>query len=237
MGTRLTTIHGATELAGARHAVMVLALVMALGATSASAASPTACRVRNTNTGKTYTALQAAVDAASKGDRLTVRGTCHGGARSSTRSLVIEGIETPTSGSAILDGDHRTRVLLIAEGVRVKLRDLVIRDGRASVRQMVGSRAAVSQRPDLRPNGRRHPEQGTPGPRRCRRARQRRGCRRWHHNGGTLVLRGRSLISRNVAHADGGGIYSMDGRVTLDDSSRVSETAPRRLWRRHQQRR
>ena len=53
MGTRLTTTHGTWRLLIAT--IVALALVMALGATSASAASPTACRVQNTDTGKTYT--------------------------------------------------------------------------------------------------------------------------------------------------------------------------------------
>jgi hypothetical protein len=47
--------------------IATLALLLTLGVTSASAAPPGSCRVRDTDTGQTYTALQAAVDAAKRG--------------------------------------------------------------------------------------------------------------------------------------------------------------------------
>ena len=76
MDTRLTITQGMWRSLIA--AIVALALVMALGASSASAASPPACRVQDTDSGKTYQALQVAVDAARRGDRLTVKGTCVG---------------------------------------------------------------------------------------------------------------------------------------------------------------
>jgi len=76
MDTRLTATHDTRRLLLA--IIVVLAVVMGLGATSASAAPPTVCRVQNTDTGTTYQALQPAVDAASRGARLIVRGTCVG---------------------------------------------------------------------------------------------------------------------------------------------------------------
>ena len=52
MDTRLTTTHWRLLLA----TVVALSLVMALGATSTTAASSTSCRVQNTVTGKTFRA-------------------------------------------------------------------------------------------------------------------------------------------------------------------------------------
>ena len=92
------------------------------------AASPTACRVQNTDTGKTYQTLQAAVDAASTGDRLTVKGTCVGGTVID-RNLVIEGIRTTTTGKPTLSGAGKVRVVETVKGVRVMLLGLVLMRG------------------------------------------------------------------------------------------------------------
>lgn len=75
-----------------------LALVVALPALPASATSPTACRVKNLDTGITKWTLQKAVRAASPDDRLTVRGTCFGVTTIGT-SLRVTGIRTRTSGN------------------------------------------------------------------------------------------------------------------------------------------
>jgi hypothetical protein len=129
MDTRLSTTRVTWLLLLA--AVVALALVMALGATSASAGSPTDCRVRNTDTGETYTALQAAVDTASAGHRLTVEGTCHG-TTVIGKDLVISGIGTETSGQPTLDGDRLDSVVTVVRVV-VTLEDLTIEHGGSSL--------------------------------------------------------------------------------------------------------
>lgn len=134
MDTRLTT-HDTWRLLIAT--IVALALVMALGATSVSAVSPTACRVQNTDTGRTYTALQAAVDAASEGDRLTVKGTCIG-TTIIGKKLLIEGVRSPTSGKPTLSGAGKTRVVLIDRGVRVSMASLLVTRG-ALVRRVHGT--------------------------------------------------------------------------------------------------
>jgi hypothetical protein len=126
MDTRLTRTLGFWRLIVA--AIVAVALLMALGATSVSAASPTACRVQNTDSGKTYTALPPAVDAARDGDRLTVRGTCVGGTVID-KKLVIEGMRSSTSGKPTLSGAGKVRVAETEKGVRVKLLGLVIMRG------------------------------------------------------------------------------------------------------------
>ena len=103
MDTRLTTTHDTWRLAHLA-AIVALALLMTLGATSASAASPTACRVQNTDTGKTYTALQPAVDAASRATA-SPSGAHAMAPRSSTR----------TSSSRASDGKSRP-LLTVTEG-------------------------------------------------------------------------------------------------------------------------
>ena len=108
-------------------AALVPALLMTSGATSVSAASPTSCRVQDTDTGKTYTALQDAVDAASKGDRLTVRGTCRG-PTVMDRDLVIDGV-AGRAGRALLHGDHEGVVVTIPKGVTVLISDVKITGG------------------------------------------------------------------------------------------------------------
>ena len=223
MDTRLSTTHGTWQLLLA--IIMALTLVMALRATSVSAASPTACRVRNTITGKSYPALQAAVDAASRGDRLAAKGVCHGGTVID-KDLAIEGIRTSTP-RAVLDGDGKTRVLLIEAGIRVKVRSLVIRDGSAHVpRWVMGRRprcdgglscgrmgggiqnrgSLILQDVVVRGNVAGYSGGGI-------------------QNGGSLVLKGTTEITKNVVRTDsgaGGGIATVRGRVTLTDDSRVS---------------
>jgi len=219
MDTRLTT-YGIWRLLIA--ASVALALVMTLGATSTTAASPTACRVQNTHTRTTFTAFQAAVDAASKGDRLTVRGTCHGGAVIDT-DLVIKGVQTSATDMAVLDGDGKGRVLKVIRGVRVSLRDLTVRGGNA-----------------LRREGR--PHNCTSDFPSCGGGIINRGTLiLWsvlvldNHasdlgggvtNQGTLTLNGHSRISGNTAHMTGGGVENQ-GTLTLNGHSRISHNTGR----------
>ena len=130
MDTRLTTT---PEMWWSLAATVALGLVIALGATSASAASQTACRVQSTDTGKTYEALQAAVDAARRGDRLTVRGTCRG-TTVVDRGVVIEGL-TSHSEEAVLDGDSEGVVVTVRGDIAVTIKTLTIQDGRGRFRK------------------------------------------------------------------------------------------------------
>jgi len=123
MDTRLTITQGMWRSLIA--AIVALALVMALGASSASAASPPACRVQDTDSGKTYQALQVAVDAARRGDRLTVKGTCVG-KTVIDRNVVLVGVQGPGSGKPTLTGVRKSLVIVVTDGARVKLRDLKI---------------------------------------------------------------------------------------------------------------
>jgi hypothetical protein len=79
-------------------------------AAPAAASAPNACRVTNTDTGKSYTALQPAVDAARRGAHLTIRGTCQG-LTVIDRGLVIQGTRAD-GGRPMLDGNRGVVVLI-----------------------------------------------------------------------------------------------------------------------------
>jgi predicted outer membrane repeat protein len=101
---------------------------MLVAAGPAAAASPTACRVKNLDTGITKASLQKAHDAARAGHRLTVRGTC-AGITTIRKNLAITGIRTATSGRPILDGKLNGTVVTLRPDVVVTMRGLTIRSG------------------------------------------------------------------------------------------------------------
>lgn len=108
-------------------ATLMLAL---LTATPVAAASPTACRVKNLDTGVTKARLQTAVWSARAGDRLTVKGTCRG-TTIIKKDLTIRGIRTAASGKPLLDGARTGRVIVVKPKTTVKLRSLTLRRGAA----------------------------------------------------------------------------------------------------------
>lgn len=122
------TVHRPTRLLLA--AALLGACSLAAIPGSAGAASPTACRVRNVDTGITKRSLSAAVSAASEGHRLQVKGTCHG-ITEIDRDLTIIGVKTPASGVPRLDGDDLGSVVEILSGTSVTIRGLSIVDGTA----------------------------------------------------------------------------------------------------------
>jgi hypothetical protein len=201
MDTRLTT-HGTWRLLSAT--IMALALVMALGVTSASAASPTACRVQNTTTGGSYTALQAAVDAASKADRLLVKGTCMG-TTIIGKKLVIEGVRTATSGKPTLSGGGQARVIEIRSGHRVRLRGLEIVRGRGSALDDSGGGILNRGVLTLVDVVVRHNRATTGG---------------GIYNDMVVTMTGSTRILENKAYA-GGGVFN-GGWLTMDDSATIS---------------
>ena len=118
-------------------ATLAAALLVTLGATSASAAKSATCSVTNTDSGRTYPRLQQAVDAAKPGAHLVVRGTCHGGTFIDKEPRHQRAPRRARTGKPVLDGgiesfgkarpspDHQAKV-------KVNIRGLVIRDGKAT---------------------------------------------------------------------------------------------------------
>ena len=128
---RRRTLFKVRSLLAARWLVATLAAIsVVLGAAPGHAASPTACLVRDTATDAAFSSLQTAVSAAAPWGRLVVRGTCHGETLID-RSLVIDGEQSRQGGRPTLDGDDRSRVVTVTQGVVVTIRDLTIEGGRA----------------------------------------------------------------------------------------------------------
>ena len=218
MDPRLTTTHGTLRACIA--AVVALALLVTLGATSASAAKATTCSVANTDTGRTYIRLQQAVDAAKPGAHLVVKGTCHGGTFID-KDLVIVGTKTKRAGESDLTGGNKARVLVIKQGVKVHIRGLTIRKGKAtrirngggiankgtlSLRDVVvrGSEASLGggiyNEGVLRVTGRSVVKRNSSGV----------------HNVGHLILGGASRIYRNDdCGVHNGGDFVMNGKSTV----------------------
>jgi hypothetical protein len=149
--------------------------------------------------------LQAAVDAAHDGDRLTVKGLCRG-STTIREDLVIIGIATPTSGTPMLSGVGRMRVLTIKTPASVRLRDLkvvrgngkhggaILNRGRLVLGDVVVTR---SYSPPWWPGG------GVA-------------------NLGKLILNGASSIRGNGADQAGGVENHKHARLTLNGSSTIA---------------
>jgi hypothetical protein len=207
MDTRLTTTHGRLLTA----TIVALALVMALEATSTSAAKSATCSVKNADTGRTYPRLQQAVDAAKPGARLDVKGVCHGGTFID-RSIAIGGVLDGRTGRPVLTGDDKARVLVVAPSAKVSLRDLVIRDGLAT-RIADGGGISNKGKLTLRDVTVRHND-ATRGA--------------GIYNEGVLQTRGRSVVVSNgdIDRSLGGsGVHNL-GRLTLDDRTRIQSNKP-----------
>ncbi len=200
LGTHHLGTHGWLRLAVA--AALVLVLILTLEASPAAGASRKACRVTNTDSGRSYTALQAAVDAASRADRLIVKGTCVG-ETVIKKDLVIVGVadRAPRQAHAV-----RCRDDAGADG-----------DGRGSSCATLtsGGDGPARQR-------RRHPQPRHPHPRRrdgawLPGAHCLYGTGGGIYNVGRLVLNGRTRIADNSA-SGAGGIHN-EGTLILNGSS------------------
>ncbi len=111
-------------------AELTLALIAALTLPASATAASKGCSVKNAATGRTYSTLQAAVDAAKPRATLLVRGTCVGQTVVSKR-LTITGVETRRTGEPRLSGAGKVRVLVVKRRAWVKLSDLAVVRGRA----------------------------------------------------------------------------------------------------------
>jgi hypothetical protein len=191
-------------------AITTLALMLTSGAPPGSAASPLGCRVRNADAGRTFTTLQAGVDAARRGDHLAVRGTCHGGTVID-KDLVIDGIESATSGKPTLSGARRDRVIEVEHGVRLKIRDLIITGGKATRGAGILNRGNLVLRDVIvrRCSGLTLDGWGAGG---------------GVYNHGKLTMNGNSTIRRNFSNPGPGGIRNR-GTLILNGSSSISRNS------------
>lgn len=187
---------------------VVLALIGALvlaGTVPApsAAASPRDCRVTNLDTGRTTGGLQRAARAASKGDRLVVKGTCRG-VTWIGKDLQIRGARTATSGRPILDGADAGPVLTIGARATVTIRGLTIRRGVATRGGGIYNKGTLVLRDVVvRAN-----------------AASELGGGIWNHTGAILRLQGASVVRGNTSASGGGGIADL-GTLVLTGSSSI----------------
>jgi hypothetical protein len=198
---------------------MGVSLLMASGA----AASKPRCLV--VGGGGSHRTLQAAVDAASPGDKLKVKGTCYGDTTIG-KNLTIVGHSNPAFGSATLNGGGKaqTQSVIVNHGATVEIIGLTITGGhnteigpghedteekgggiyndRGSLtltNSVVRGNIAV---PSGRPNPPQYPFGGG-------------GI---YNGGGSLTLND-STVSDNEGLGKGGGIDNEEGSLTLNHST------------------
>lgn len=188
-------------------AALLLAGALLAAPGGPAVAADKTCRISNVDAGTRFRSLQVAVDAASAGDRLRVQGTCVG-TTVVDKSLVIRGVETGTSGRPTLDGDRALRVLAIASGATVELKDLIVRRGWVSTPEVGGGilNAGTLTLLNVIVVGNRGFFGGG------------------IHTTGDLILNGTTTIHHNESgdfEGDGGGVASNGGSVTMNDSSSI----------------
>ena len=201
---------------------------------SGASTASNACRVTNGTTATTYTSVQAAQDAATSGDTLTVKGTCVGTPTLSTDNLTITGQgPNPT-----LDGNHSGTVLIIGSGITATVNSLTITNGIAD--DVVSLGGGIWNQGTLTLNTVSVTANSSPG--------DGGGIENFGtmtlndstvsfntasngagiHNEdvtGVLTLNGTSTISHNTATDVGGGIANIFGLVTMNDTSSVTQNS------------
>lgn len=198
----MTRTFGVLGLAGAVFSAGA-ALAAALLAAPSLARAQAACGVSNVRSHAHHDTLQAAVTAATAGDRLRVSGVCSG-TTVVDRNLVIRGAHGG-SGRPALDGGRAGRVLEISAGVTVRLAGLEIRHGK--VRGGFGggilNHGTLTLSEVVVLSNRADSGGGI-------------------YSTGELVLDGTTVVKHNRALVDdGGGVYADGGRLTVTDASTV----------------
>ena len=205
-------------------------------------ATTVACQARNARTGSTYTSIQAAVNAASDNDLIQAMGECNASNSegsetqilyipASLQGLVIEGGYVsgswvhgdPIANPAILNGHDEHRVVFVATGAQVELRDLYMINGKADD-------ASSLTHPNGHDGGGIH-NSGILKVVNCDIANSENG-NRWEGiihtgdrgNGGGIYSSGTlellyTTIRSNYSYGNGGGVYIAAGSVTIKHST------------------
>lgn len=182
-------------------AVGIVALVIAAVAAGTTAAGRPTCLVSNERTGVGFRSMQDAVDAASPGDTLVIKGTCD--SEDSivliTKSLRLEGASNPAFGTATVTANFD--VLVILGDVTVVVDRLTIHAGVAefSGGGIYTDFGTVTLNRSTVTGGRAAEGGGI------------------YNFSGTVVLN-ESSVTGNVA-TNGGGIFNVFGSITLNHST------------------
>jgi peptidoglycan/xylan/chitin deacetylase (PgdA/CDA1 family) len=194
---------------------------------------PTACHVRDVDSGLISRSFQVAVRAAAPGDHLVLRGTCRGTSRVGKR-LTVEAVQTKRSGTPTLAGMGHGPVLTVAPGTRLELVGLTIRggaalrgggianQGRLTLRNVIvrGNKATVGGGGVI--NTGQLTLRGTTAVRSNRSAGRAAGIL----NGGTLTMAGQSRVFNNTAAVVGGGIVNTGHLIAVTCGGNVHSNAP-----------
>ncbi len=113
--------------------VLTLAVVASgmLSTASTTAHANPFCLVTNERTAGQYTDLQQAINDATSGDTLDVRGVCFGNFTIDGKTLTLRGVSTPARKYPTLDGTNTGSVLVAENAAIVTIKGLVITHGQA----------------------------------------------------------------------------------------------------------
>ena len=114
-----------------RHVAVVACMAMSLLLLTASGAMAAQSKCLIVGAGGSYGTLQAAVNAATAGDKLKVKGTCYGDTTIS-KNLTITGQSNPGFGSATLNGGNNALSpgsVIVNRGATVAVTGLTITGG------------------------------------------------------------------------------------------------------------
>jgi hypothetical protein len=188
--------------------VSVVSLLI-VGVPLAVAAGVSRCSIINNAAANSYTSLQAAVDAASPGAALLVRGRCIG-VTMINKSLSITGQSAAGSGSPTLDGGGGGSVLTVGSGVSVTITSLTITNGNAALGGGIHNYGSVTL--DASTMTGNTASGDTP-----------RGGAIYNDGGGTsVVLQDGTTIKGNDSQFAGGGVSVGNGGLTVKDTSSIS---------------
>jgi hypothetical protein len=214
-----------------------IALACSLLAAPFAAAKQQRCHVENLATGRVFSSLRAAVEAASAGASLRVKGTCVGSTLID-KDVAITGFANKAFGRPTLDGAGSQRVLTITAAAQVTLRGLVITNGSSErgggiatiVDHAFGQSVVTIIDSEISSNtadegGGIHNGQGVLSLENSIVRNNAAAIGGGIHNSqdnGTLSLRGTSSVTGNVASDIAGGIFSgAHGTISLHDSSSI----------------
>lgn len=188
-------------IAAAIGTILVLALTSSPVVHAGTPPEPP-CRVRNLDRGTGHRTLAAALLAARRWDTLVMTGVCRGDV-TVLRAVTIRGRDVDGR-NARISGDGDGTTLTLAQGRRLVLADLTVDDGVSTI-GAGGIVTGTGSRLELR-SVRVFGNTGVAG---------------GIQSAGTLIVRGATRISGNIATGDGGGIRADGGTVIVRDTAEV----------------
>jgi hypothetical protein len=186
--------------------VATLAVTMFTAAMPAATADP-ACLVRNERTGTEGANLQEAIDDASNGDTIDVRGLCVGSFFVGGKSITLRGVSTAARKKAALYGAGIGTVLIVENEATLNVRNLLITHGSSQSGGGIYINLAtviLNGSTQVQHNAASISGGGI------------------SNNRGTLTLNGSARVNLNSA-GDGAGVWNLSATMTMNQTSRVNK--------------